>query len=230
MGTDATGKDNQKDYYLQNTLKINIKIPGVEGLTLTGSGTYDKYFKNRHYFKTPYMLYSWDGNEEHKLSAGQKSPATPELTEERTDQTFWMANAVANYNRTFGDHTIGVTVGLGAEKRDQNFVKAFRKYFLSSSKEDMDLGGVSEMTNSGNSWKEARLNYFGRVSYNIASLPTNDTDSSPEFQQLGVFPKKDGGKRMYVLSIISNYAVLSHKREMTLLLTQMVTWIAQYSI
>ncbi len=166
MGTDATGKDNQKDYYLQNTLKINIKIPGVEGLTLTGSGTYDKYFKNRHYFKTPYMLYSWDGNEEHKLSAGQKGPATPELTEERTDQTFWMANAVANYNRTFGDHTIGVTVGLEAEKRDQNFVKAFRKYFLSSSKEDMDLGGVSEMTNSGNSWKEARLNYFGRVSYN----------------------------------------------------------------
>lgn len=148
MGTDATGKDNQKDYYLQNTLKINIKIPGVEGLTLTGSGTYDKYFKNRHYFKTPYMLYSWDGNEEHKLSAGQKGPATPELTEERTDQTFWMANAVANYNRTFGDHTIGVTVGLEAEKRDQNFVKAFRKYFLSSSKEDMDLGGVSEMTNS----------------------------------------------------------------------------------
>ena len=79
MGTDATGKDNQKDYYLQNTLKINLKIPRVEGLTLTGSGTYDKYFKNRHRFATPFTLYSWDGNAEHKLSAGQKGPATPEL-------------------------------------------------------------------------------------------------------------------------------------------------------
>lgn len=166
MGTDATGKDNQKDYYLQNTLKINIKIPGVEGLTLTGSGTYDKYFKNRHRFATPFTLYSWDGNAEHKLSAGQKGPATPELTEERTDQTFWMANALANYDRTFGKHTIGVTVGIEAEKRDQNWVKAFRKYFLSTSKEDIDLGGVSEMSNNGNAWKEARLNYFGRVSYN----------------------------------------------------------------
>ncbi|WP_456086592.1 SusC/RagA family TonB-linked outer membrane protein [Parabacteroides sp.] len=166
MGTDATGKDNQKDYYLQNTLKINIKIPGVEGLTLTGSGTYDKYFKNRHHFRTPYMLYSWDGNAEHKLSAGQKGPATPEMTEQRTDQTFWMANAVANYNRTFGDHTIGITAGIEAEKRDENYVSAFRKYFLSTSKEDLDLGGVTDMTNSGNSWKEARLNYFGRVSYN----------------------------------------------------------------
>ena len=166
MGTDATGKDNQKDYYLQNTLKINIKIPGVEGLSLTGSGTYDKYFKNRHKFSTPFTLYSWDGNEEHKLSAGQKGPATPELTEERTDQTFWMVNAIANYDRSFGQHNIGVTVGIEAEKRDENFVGAFRKYFLSTSKEDMDLGGVSEMSNNGKAWKEARLNYFGRVSYN----------------------------------------------------------------
>lgn len=166
MGTDATGKDNQKDYYLQNTLKVNIKIPGVEGLSLTGSGTYDKYFKNRHHFRTPYKLYAWDGNAEHVLTPGLKGPATPEMTEQRTDQTFWMANAVANYNRTFSDHTIGITVGMEAEKRDQNYVSAFRKYFLSTSKEDLDLGGVSEMTNSGNSWKEARLNYFGRVSYN----------------------------------------------------------------
>ncbi len=166
MGTDATGKDNQKDYYLQNTLKINLKIPRVEGLTLTGSGTYDKYFKNRHRFATPFTLYSWDGNAEHKLSAGQKGPATPELQEERTDQTFWMVNAVANYDRSFGKHNIGITVGIEAEKRDQNWIKAYRKYFLSTSKEDIDLGGVSEMSNNGNSWKEARLNYFGRVSYN----------------------------------------------------------------
>ena len=27
MGTDATGKDLQKDYYVQNTLKLNVKIP-----------------------------------------------------------------------------------------------------------------------------------------------------------------------------------------------------------
>ncbi|MBD9167854.1 MAG: TonB-dependent receptor [Parabacteroides johnsonii] len=166
MGTDATGKDNQKDYYLQNTLKINIKIPGVEGLTLTGSGTYDKYFKNRKLFRTPYTLYSWDGNAEHTVVPGQKGPATPELQEERTDQTFWMANAMANYDRSFGKHNIGITVGIEAEKRDQNFLKAFRKYFLSPSKDDMDLGGVTDMTNNGDSWKEARLNYFGRVSYN----------------------------------------------------------------
>lgn len=166
MGTDATGKDLQKDYYLQNTLKINLKVPGVEGLTLTGSGTYDKYFKNRHRFATPYILYSWDGNAEHKLSPGQRGPATPELSEERTDQTFWMVNALANYDRTFGKHTIGITVGTEAEKRDQNWVKAFRKYFVAASKEDLDLGGVSEMSNNGNGWQEARLNYFGRVAYN----------------------------------------------------------------
>lgn len=73
---------------------------------------------------------------------------------------------MANYDRSFGKHNIGITVGIEAEKRDQNFLKAFRKYFLSPSKDDMDLGGVTDMTNNGDSWKEARLNYFGRVSYN----------------------------------------------------------------
>lgn len=165
-GTDATGYDNQKDYYIQNTLKINIKIPGVEGLTVTGSGSYDKYFKMRKKFNTPWTLYSWDGNAEHKLTPGLKGPASPELTEEHTDQTFWMANAVANYDRTFGDHNIGITVGIEAEKREEAKLNAFRKYFLSDKIDDMNAGSKTEWSNGGNSWQEARLNYFGRVSYN----------------------------------------------------------------
>lgn len=165
-GTDATGFDNQKDYYIQNTLKLNIKIPGVEGLTVMGSASYDKYFKFRKKFDTPWTLYSWDGNADHTVTPGQRGPATPELTQENTDKTDWMVNAVANYNRTFGAHEIGVTVGIEAQETENNFLSAFRKYFLSDKIPEMDNGGISELTNNGNSWKERRLNYFGRVSYN----------------------------------------------------------------
>ena len=166
-GTDATGYDNQKDYYVQNTLKVNIKVPGVEGLTVQGSASFDKYFKMRKYFRIPWTLYSWDGNPEHKLTPGSKGPATPELTEQHTDQTFWMTNAVVSYDKTIGEHTFGITAGIEAEYRKQAYLLAFRKYFLSDKIDDMDAGGTSEMNNGGNTWEEARLNYFGRMSYNF---------------------------------------------------------------
>ena len=166
-GTDATGYDNQKDYYVQNTLKVNIKVPGVEGLTVQGSASFDKYFKMRKYFRIPWTLYSWDGNSEHKLTPGSKGPATPELTEQHTDQTFWMTNAVVSYDKTIGEHTFGITAGVEAEYRKQAYLLAFRKYFLSDKIDDMDAGGTSEMNNGGNTWEEARLNYFGRMSYNF---------------------------------------------------------------
>lgn len=165
-GTDATGYDRQKDYFIQNTLRAIFKIPGVEGLSLTTSGTYDKYFKVRKLFNKPWTLYSWDGNKEHVLTPGLRGPGTPELTEQLTDQTFWMLNAVANYDRTFNNHTVGVTAGVESEYRQQAWRSAFRKYFLSDKIDDINAGGVKDMSNSGDTWEEARLNYFGRFNYN----------------------------------------------------------------
>lgn len=165
-GTDATGKDRKKSYYIQNSLKIDITIPGVEGLRFTGTASYDKLFENRKLFKKPWTLYSWDGNPEHKLTPGLKGPATPELTQEQWDRTDWMLNAIVSYDRSFGDHNMGIVVGIEGENKQQDFLKAFRKYFLSDKLDEMDAGGLPEMSNEGNSWEEARLNYFGRLSYN----------------------------------------------------------------
>lgn len=165
-GTDATGYDRQKDYFVQNTVQAVIKVPGVEGLSLNTSASYDKFFKVRKLFNKPWILYSWDGNVEHKLTPGLRGPATPELTEQLTDQTFWMANAVANYEKNFGNHNMGLTAGMEGEYRQQAFRGAFRKYFLSDQIDDMNAGGVRDMSNEGSTWEEARLNYFGRVNYN----------------------------------------------------------------
>lgn len=165
-GTDATGYDRQKDYFFQNTLQAIINVPGVEGLTLTTSGSYDKYFKVRKLFNKPWTLYTWDGNAEHKLTPGLRGPATPELTEQLTDQTFWMANAIANYEKSFGNHNMGIAAGIESEYRQEAFRGAFRKYFMSDKIDDMNAGGVKDMSNEGSTWEEARLNYFGRVNYN----------------------------------------------------------------
>jgi TonB-linked SusC/RagA family outer membrane protein len=166
MGTSATGSDAQKDYYIQNTLKAVITVPGVKGLTLTASGSYDKYFKMRKRFRTPYLLYSWLGDAEHTVVGGWKGPANPELLQEHTDQTAWMLNAVLSYDFSVGNNNFGITAGIEGEDKHQDWLKAERKYFISDALDELDLGGRAELSNEGNSWEENRVNYFGRLSYN----------------------------------------------------------------
>ncbi len=166
-GTDATGSDKQKDYYIQNTLQLVLNVPGIEGLSVNASASYDKYFKFRKKFSTPWTLYSWDGNAEHTLTPGLKGPATPELTQENTDRTDWMVNALINYEKSFGNNNFGISFGTEWQGTEYNVMSAFRKYYLSDQLPELNLGGLDERANGGYSWQEKRLNYFGRVNYNF---------------------------------------------------------------
>ncbi|MDD4514998.1 TonB-dependent receptor [Massilibacteroides sp.] len=164
--TPATGEDIYKEYFIQNTLRATLKVPGVEGLTLTGTGSYDQHFKNRRRFETPFTLYTWDGNPEHTLTPALKGVSQPQLEERREEQNDWMANLVATYDRSFGDHNFGVTLGIEAQENNWRMVRATRKYFISDALDEINNGSVTDMETEGYSWKESRINYFGRASYN----------------------------------------------------------------
>ena len=165
--TEAGGLDEQKRYYMQNTLAATIKVPGIEGLTITGSGTYDVHYYDRHRFEKPFILYSWDGNPEHKLSPGVRGTAQPLLESRREDKIDWMVNGIINYNKSFGSHNIGVTLGVEAQESKWRRVRATRKYFISDALAEIDNGSPTDMETEGYSWTEARLNYFGRATYNF---------------------------------------------------------------
>ena len=166
--TDIAGFDNQKNYYIQNNLSVNIKIPWIEGLTIRGNGSYDKHFYNRKKFENPILLYSWDGVNKNSsgLTAAKRYVDNAQLSREHSDATSWMVNGLIDYNRTFGQHNLGVTFGIEAQKKDYDFTSAFRQGFISDTKPELNLGSDVGMKNTGYSLEEARLNYFGRVSYN----------------------------------------------------------------
>ena len=167
MATDAAGFDNQKDYYFQNNLKAVIKVPGIEGLSLIATGSYDKYIKMRKLFRTPYTLYSWIGDEAHTTVALKKGVSAIDLEQQHTDRTSWLANAVLNYDFSIGqNNNFTVMVGIEANNQHQDYLEGYRKYFLSDLFAELDNGMLEERRIEGNSWEESRLNYFGRVSYN----------------------------------------------------------------
>ncbi|WP_313189980.1 TonB-dependent receptor [Sphingobacterium sp.] len=171
ISTDATGYDRDKRYYFQTNGQIEIKIPGVEGLKVTGTAAVDKYVRGTKRWEIPWFLYTWQGDYEAdgttpKLVAGKRGPAEPRLNQSNEDQMNVLLGAVASYDKTIGDHIFNILAGVNRETiRNDNF-SAFRRYFISNNIDYLFAGGDTEKDNNGSAWERARLNYFGRFNYN----------------------------------------------------------------
>ena len=170
MASKVGGYDNRVNYYFQNDLKAVIKIPGIEGLTINPTFAFDKRFYTRKLWRTPFTLYQWTGVDEicTPITRGGGSGYVIDLTRELEDRTHWVVNTVVNYNFTLAnDHNIGIMAGVEAENKTHAQMRAYRKNFLSDALAEIDNGPLFEQETGGNSWEEARLNYFGRVGYNF---------------------------------------------------------------
>ncbi|MGZ5254674.1 MAG: SusC/RagA family TonB-linked outer membrane protein, partial [Flavitalea sp.] len=74
--TNQTGYDKDKRDYFQANGKLEIQIPWVEGLKITGTAAVDKYIQTGKRWQTPWYLYSWD-----KVTY-ESDGVTPRLTRE----------------------------------------------------------------------------------------------------------------------------------------------------
>lgn len=171
--TNATGYDKDKRDYIQTNGKVEVLIPWVDGLKVSGMVSFDKYQRNRKVWQTPWYLYSWD-----KVSY-EADGVTPKLTKELratyTDPRLSQSSenslnttltGMLNYDKTFGSHTINFMAGVQKEKYNTQFYNAFRRYYISTAIDQLFAGGDEEKNNGGGELDRARLGYFGRVGYN----------------------------------------------------------------
>ena len=200
--TNATGYDKDKRDYFQSNGKVEIDIPGVEGLKITGTAALDKYMYEGKRWETPWYLYSWD-----KVSY-EADGVTPQLTKElrstftdprlrQNSETSLniLLGALLNYDRTFGDHTFNFLAGINRETVNGETFNAYRRYFISNAVDQMFAGGDAEKNNGGGGYQRARLSYFGRVGYNFQEKYMAEFlwryDGSymfPEQSRFGFFP------------------------------------------
>ncbi len=200
--TGATGYDRDKRTYIQTNGKLEITIPGIEGLKISGTAAFDKYNLDRKRWATPWTLYFWD------KQTYEDDGVTPKL-EGRVRSTFsdprlnrWADNSLnvnligmLNYDRKFGEHTIGVLAGVQKETNKGDGFNVFRRYFLSPQIDEIGVGGADEQTIGGSAFTRARLSYFGRVNYNFREKYLFEflwrSDGSymfPETRRFGFFP------------------------------------------
>jgi TonB-linked SusC/RagA family outer membrane protein len=170
--SDATGSDHDKWYAVNSNVKLNIDIPWVSGLTLTGLAAFDKSLEFRKLWQTPWYLYTWDytsydDNGDPVLVKGKRGFDAPQLTEYSQDQLTTTLDFLANYDHKFGDdHAIKILAGIEQIKGDGESFNAFRKNFPSPAIPQLFAGGTLDLNNTGTGYTNARLSYFGRVNYN----------------------------------------------------------------
>jgi TonB-linked SusC/RagA family outer membrane protein len=170
--TDQTGYDRDTRDYIQTNGSIEIKIPGVEGLKITGTAAVDKTMRFRKVWEIPWTLYEKGKTFEADgvtpvLVPSKRGPAEPRLFEENINQLNILLGTVVSYEKTINnDHNINVLAGFNKETVEGNNFNAFRRYFISTAIDQMFAGGDLEKNNGGGAFERARLNYFGRVAYN----------------------------------------------------------------
>jgi len=180
--SDKTGFDDDKRYRSNNIISASLKIPGVEGLTLSGYYAYDLYVQDRKLFQKPWTLYTLD--KEAYLAAGNTGKEdgtdfifgkTIGFPEPRVTNTFntndsRTTNLKLDYANTFKEvHNLEAFVAYEQNEYNSRGFNAFRRFFVSDRLPYLFAGGDAEKNN--NEWVglDARVNYFGRLSYNYAS-------------------------------------------------------------
>ena len=172
--TSATGYLLDKTYLMQSNIKLDIKIPWVDGLSISGTVGYDKSILNHKQFEKPWYVYTWDGqtvdaNKVPVLIQGQRGVSDAHLWQGLTDGNSSTLRALINYQHSIrGMHNIKLL--LGTEKITGNSVNfnAYRRYFTSTAIDQMFAGGNSLKDNGGAASQDARLSYFGRFNYDYA--------------------------------------------------------------
>jgi len=211
--TGATGYDRNTRDYLQNTGSIEIKIPGIEGLKVTGTAALDKYWGRTKRWQTPWLLYDWDKVSFESDGVTPKlNPYTPrgidpkaQLRESAEDQLGINLSALLSYEKVFNNvHNFSAIAGITREKVTNNGFFAQRLDYASTQVEQLNFGD-RERENLGNEnvFDRARLSYYGRFNYDYEQkylLEFNwRIDGSyifPPNKRYGFFPGVSAGWRI----------------------------------
>jgi len=204
--SDDAGWRDQKNKQMNLSFFYRVEIPWVKGLWIDGSANYDAgYWHNKLWYKPTYVYYK--DTEDGSLNRGNSGmgPFAPELNEDMSENSILTLNTKINYAQKFGDHNVNIMVAY--EQMQGNFANfsASRRNFISIALPILSAGSTdkNDWTNSGSESETARLNYFGRASYDYNGkylaqfiLRYDGSVNFPENKRFGLFPGISFGWRL----------------------------------
>ncbi|MEI6865512.1 SusC/RagA family TonB-linked outer membrane protein, partial [Flavicella sp.] len=136
---DRRGYKNIVETPIYTTFTASYKIPFVKGLKIDASFNYDLDNHTNKRWNLPYNYHEFNvntGNYDEKTLG----PLTPELTDRYDKFTTKMFNYRFTYENTFGDHNMSAMVGQEQQENMHSWVQAFRRNYVSTVIDEIDVG------------------------------------------------------------------------------------------
>lgn len=148
-----------------NTVDLSYTAPWMPGLTLQVSGAYDFSTNKSRTLVLQYDTYDYKTD-----TYAATSRVENEYSELWTDNQRLYGRAQANYNKKFGNHSLGVTLAAEITNNQRATVQGSRKYGTSTNDsfythDILDQGLATTADNSGSRYSSATAGYIGRVTY-----------------------------------------------------------------
>lgn len=186
---EAGGKATSRYSHLLGSVFGELTL--MKGLTLKGIAGVD---------------YNIDDGKTHikEIKYGDGSVQGPNSVEDFLERKMTVTlQALLNYEKSFGQHTLKAMLGVSRESYNYNLTKAYRKNFPSNELPELNAGSTNGWSNEGEALEERIGSYFGRVNYDYAGrylLEANlRIDGSSKFAQgnrWGTFPSFSAGWRI----------------------------------
>ena len=171
------GRSNNTEEFIRLGGKLKIDLDKyVKGLSFEGSAN----FRIRHHKKierqTHVTMYDWagetvsiDGLPDYSLGSGAVNSRSTDDScwlKNTLEDTFYQTyNALANYNRTFGEHTVSLMAGITAEKNNYQKFYQYRSGITNDALDDINLGDATTAQATGGSNSVGMVSYIGRLNY-----------------------------------------------------------------
>lgn len=170
---------------------VNLAITPLKGLTLRTSFNGSIGDGLSSYYTPTYEIDQW-----HKQTINS-------LSETAGSSWYWNWNQLAEYNRSFGKHNVGLMVSHEAQESYWKNISGTRTNFLTNDVIDLNAGDETTASNGGGAGQWAMESYLGRLNYNYDNryivTATYRRDGSPNFgpdKRWGSFPSLSAAWRV----------------------------------
>ena len=184
--SDDGGYIDEKENVVNGLLGVEWDLPWVKGLKLRAKGSYRYYIKDNKSWRKDAAQYAWDSQEPTYASK-------PQLSQYGELGNSWTLQYFAEYNRTFGKHSVSALGGYEYTSGFGHSMGLVRKNY-DFPIDQINPGPSSTMENSGGEWENGRAGWVGQVKYNYdnryfveASMRYDGSDNFPKDHRWGTF-------------------------------------------
>ncbi|TXD47870.1 SusC/RagA family TonB-linked outer membrane protein [Polaribacter sp. IC073] len=162
----SSGYNRSKNFTFQSKLALNIKVPGVDGLTLISQIAYDRIANRNKAHSTPFTY------TEFNPTTGAFTDSTPSdrgdtasLTENSNQGYLRTLEQIIDYKKNLGDHKVGGKLIYSRTESRYDFLSAGRSNLIGNSVDYFVVGDEDTRTNSNSTSETAIAGYAGRLNY-----------------------------------------------------------------